>query len=1055
MISSEYSFNDDHILKRQSVSLLEDLMNFNEVMGGNNDFTDKEPKYHDDGTTEVDYVPSSILYYSDTHRHRLKAMDMKERVLRAKMHIIDAIDERPTKLHLRGSRAIQYYLYRTHSKWILTIRLFIIIHLALVLFEPPSNFTDDYPTSFDTYDCRDVPDQTTHDNKYIFNAINCFTTLSDYKKMTRMCICIESAVIFMYLVEIFLSMYATGAHYFFGIGKYALSHANDTMQSQDWFWKLKNAVAYRYFSHVHTQHRERIWEDLRLIAVFLFVLDLTLFASGVSRIRFSKVIRPIMLGHNDRELRRWLYLILSTLPSISGLALLICSFIIVWAVIGVLIFSTLDDYNTEQYRFANFHNFGSACIALYVLSTTSNYPYIMTPAYNSAPGRGSKFFALYFVFFLVIVMFFLCNLSIPYLFQKFKSSHLREATLGRIIERTNLLAAFQILDVDQKGYIEFSQFYKLVYLMRRDLRYSKHGMASVVRPGLAEMLFEELCATSPNKCYVNDFFLVPEVITTKFEKKKKIWTKRIGLPIFMQRGVHQLQLLVESRYLEFFMFGVILANTVILAHYSYDRPVRNETILRFNSYIILVFIIEMFCKLLAIGHSKIWSKWYFRFDVIVVSASAIGLIPYLFFSKEHEIYIYRTAGAIASSIRLLRLMYAVGIFDQLLIVLKILPFVLYSVEVLGMAMYVFSVIGMYKYAGQITFDITDDAYNEMYLTFDNFAGAFFALFQVLTNNNWEQIMYLVMYSSGNVTSTALYFIMFHFIAVSLMLQLLIAIYVQAFETFNQKSMAKSKEESVEAETSDLDEASCEDDEGGEEEMGAEEEHDSDTSSLNHDVRVSRRQNGNGEEESQSMSEDDVHEFDEVSKASKASKTSNVSTSKRQNKLISSGSAFFTTKKKSTHRSVINAITDLENANNVDIEGAPSYLALRRDSSIVPPPQILKSSLSTQLNYNGSNANNPNLSYDVLPSALSADIKNYTFARSRSSDSSGLPNRVSTENKIPQSDFSLCRISENGISRHNSLRRGSVASRLFPSIDMLNHGQVQTQLCGSDDVSPKI
>ena len=47
-------------------------------------------------------------------------------------------------------------------------------------------------------------------------------------------------------------------------------------------------------------------------------------------------------------------------------------------------------------------------------------------------------------------------------------------------------------------------------------------------------------------------------------------------------------------------------------------------------------------------------------------------------------------------------------------------------------------------------------------------------------------MYTGMYSTGSVASPALYFISFHFLTASLLLQLVIAIYVEAFETFSEE-----------------------------------------------------------------------------------------------------------------------------------------------------------------------------------------------------------------------------------------------------------------------------
>jgi hypothetical protein len=66
-------------------------------------------------------------------------------------------------------------------------------------------------------------------------------------------------------------------------------------------------------------------------------------------------------------------------------------------------------------------------------------------------------------------MFFLGNLAVPTLYRAFKKNHHREALRGRILERTALLAAFQLLDIERKGYIELPIFKQLLQKVRRDM----------------------------------------------------------------------------------------------------------------------------------------------------------------------------------------------------------------------------------------------------------------------------------------------------------------------------------------------------------------------------------------------------------------------------------------------------------------------------------------------------------------------------------------------------------------------------------------------------------
>lgn len=126
---------------------------------------------------------------------------------------------------------------------------------------------------------------------------------------------------------------------------------------------------------------------------------------------------------------------------------------------------------------------------MYVLFTTENYPDIMTPSYDS-----NKMYAIFFCSFLMIVMFFLGNLAIPTLYRAFKLNHHKEALHGRILERTALLAAFQLLDIERKGQIELEVFKGVLAKVRPDMFNQKTGEEK--ERGIAKTMFMEVRSSS-------------------------------------------------------------------------------------------------------------------------------------------------------------------------------------------------------------------------------------------------------------------------------------------------------------------------------------------------------------------------------------------------------------------------------------------------------------------------------------------------------------------------------------------------------------------------------
>jgi hypothetical protein len=118
---------------------------------------------------------------------------------------------------------------------------------------------------------------------------------------------------------------------------------------------------------------------------------------------------------------------------------------------------------------------------MYVLSTTENYPLVMYPAYDCHPagwtenrgrseggGNGvlDRMYALFFTSFLIIILFGINVLSVPMLYSGLIKHITADAAIGRRLERTALHAAFELLDVEDRGFIDMDQFACLVRELR-------------------------------------------------------------------------------------------------------------------------------------------------------------------------------------------------------------------------------------------------------------------------------------------------------------------------------------------------------------------------------------------------------------------------------------------------------------------------------------------------------------------------------------------------------------------------------------------------------------
>lgn len=684
-------------------------------------------------------------------------MTQEERLLRASMHLQDAIYERPLTSLMPGMFALRLYIFQHGLLWGWIMKILMVGHLLLVLVEPPSpKFSSyhhgTYPTSFSNYNCPS-------DDEYegVIYPIDCFHQLVDYATTRKNCLIAETVILLFYLVDILMSVHNLGWHSIFGLIPEDRLHIDST-----------------------SSKKNRLWDLCRTTTVFVMLFDI-IFNWTFTHVRFSRILRPVIFVYKSRELRRWIYLILSTLPKITGLALLIFSFITVYAVIGILLFSGQDFYQGERFEFANFNSFGRATVALYVLMSSESYPYIMYPAFNGSVLKGSRYYALFFVSFLLCVMFFLSNLAVPYLFDSFKKSHVNEALSGRIQERMSLLAAFQLIDIHNSGFITLPQFHDLVKLIRPDL-FSYHGKEKT--EGIVEFMFDEICLSYPGKCYPLDFFQVPMIILTQFERLPTRDSKLYQLEASLASIRYYFIPYFINLYVERFILLCIFINTAILACYSKNNP-SNDEIIKWSDYFLALYLLEISLKFFLLGWEMMTQTLTHLYDSIIIILAIVGKILDFIFPNTNGSLFPHSASVIIS-LRALRLIPALGIFNRLNVIVQIIPFVFYSMLTVWLFIYIFALIGLDLFATKYLHDTTSEVYSDQNIQFENFVGAMMALFQVLVANNWDDIMYTGMFSTGSIFYPALYFISFHFVTAYLLLQLVIAIYVEAFETFSEE-----------------------------------------------------------------------------------------------------------------------------------------------------------------------------------------------------------------------------------------------------------------------------
>ena len=144
------------------------------------------------------------------------------------------------------------------------------------------------------------------------------------------------------------------------------------------------------------QFRGNKWYTVQIILITADLTGVLVSAVGSGTLPlWNPILRPLLFVSLSQSMRGALMTLLRTLPSVMDSVVLIALLLVVYAIVGVILFRNTEE--GEQF----FSSFGKAMVSMLVLLTTANYPDVMMPAYSRY--RAS---VLFFASFLLIGLFF-------------------------------------------------------------------------------------------------------------------------------------------------------------------------------------------------------------------------------------------------------------------------------------------------------------------------------------------------------------------------------------------------------------------------------------------------------------------------------------------------------------------------------------------------------------------------------------------------------------------------------------------------------------------------
>ena len=252
--------------------------------------------------------------------------------------------------------------------------------------------------------------------------------------------------------------------------------------------------------------------------------------------------------------------------------------------------------------------------------------------------------------------------------------------------------------------------------------------------------------------------------------------------------------LVESKYFTILMNSLIIFNTICLASEHYDQSeAQTDFLATANVWFTIIFTFEIYAKIKGLGVDKFRQDPFNTFDSAIVFVSLI------------ELMIGGEGGGGISALRSFRIMRLFKLLRSWVTLRRILKNMARTMNsssafigLLALMIFVFSLVGMTMFGNTFDKECEEDSdgVQVCYAPRANYDSMFTAAvvsFQIMTMENWNEVLYIGILSNGIVA--ALFIILNLLIGGFLMMNIFLAILIDNYSAavHEEIEMAKEKE----------------------------------------------------------------------------------------------------------------------------------------------------------------------------------------------------------------------------------------------------------------------
>merc|ERR1719232_888926 len=530
--------------------------------------------------------------------------------------------------------------------------------------------------------------------------------------------------------------------------------------------RFMKIIAQGFIQHQNAYLRNA-WNILDFTIVMIGVVSTILSTMKIDQfdvkaLRSFRVLRPLRLVSGVPSLQVVLNSIIMAMIPLLHIALLVIFVILIYAIIGLELFSGIlhkTCFNNEtdemmedpipcggnyhcpngtecreywegpNYGITNFDNFLHSMLTVFQCITLEGWTEILYWI-NDTTGPGWPW--LYFVSLVLMGAFFIMNLILGTLCGEFSKEREKAKSRGDFQK----LREKQQIEDDLRGYLEWITH-------AEDLDPEDHGENSSVTAKINAVTEEQ---NGGRREHGGADMERGEEDTWWQRRKKQIerWNRK---------SRHNCRRAVKSQAMFWFIIILVLLNTCVLATEHYNQPEWLEHFQEItNMFFVVLFTLEMILKMYALGFQGYFVSLFNRFDFFVVVSSLLEMIL-----TFHEV-MPPLGLSVLRCVRLLRTFKVTRYWGSMGNLVKSLVNSIASINallvLLMLFIFIFALLGMQIFGGKFE--------TESRSTFNGFYQSFFTVFQILTGEDWNVVMYDGIQAYGGVKSFG-FLVSFYFI----------------------------------------------------------------------------------------------------------------------------------------------------------------------------------------------------------------------------------------------------------------------------------------------------